>query len=265
MVLNLSKSDHGTLCHGYTWTISDEDELAEKVARVALGQYRHVAKILAGANVPGLSATADQAQAAIKLLTVDTDEDPWHRDGWVFQAISWIAACQSGKGCITRPPHIIKAHKGFDGMQLELSADLKSVVGVTVFEDKATANARKTIRDEVWPGIAALEAGERASELTHEVSAMLEARHSLDDSVDIDAAVANILWKDAKRYRVSITIGPTHNDNNSRAKLFKGFDQTASGSVARRRAETIYMPQLRLWMKSFAQKVVAKIQAVANV
>jgi hypothetical protein len=60
-------------------------------------------------------------------------------------------------------------------VQLELAADGKSVTAVIVFEDKATDNARKTIREEVWPGIVALEAGERVSELTHQTTAMLEA------------------------------------------------------------------------------------------
>ena len=153
--------------------------MAERVARVALGQYRHVARILAGANVPSPGASADQAANAIKLLTVAPGEDPWHRDGWVFQTLSWIAAQQMGHGTVTRPPQILKADKGFDGMQLELSADGKSMTAV-IIQDKATDNARKTIREEVWPGIVALEAGERASELTHQTTAMLEAQQRLD-------------------------------------------------------------------------------------
>jgi hypothetical protein len=164
MTLTLSQIDHGDLCHGWAWIVEDEDVLAERVARVALGQYRHVAKIVAGADESAPGTSKDHVAAAIKLLTVEDREDPWHRDGWIFQTISWIAAHQQAKGAITRPPHIIKAHKGFDGMQLELADGGKCVTAVVVFEDKATVNARGTIRDEVWPGIVALEAGERVTE-----------------------------------------------------------------------------------------------------
>jgi len=115
VTLTLAKTDHGDLCHGWSWTVANEDELAERIARVALGQYRHVAKILSGAGVPGPAATAEQAKAAIKLLTRGKNEEPWHRDGWIFQAISWIAANQAPSGALTRAPHIRRADKGFDG------------------------------------------------------------------------------------------------------------------------------------------------------
>src|SRR5271163_4347608 len=61
MTLTLIPIDHEDLCHGWAWTIKDELALAERVARVALGQYRHVAKILAGANVPSPGTSADHA------------------------------------------------------------------------------------------------------------------------------------------------------------------------------------------------------------
>jgi hypothetical protein len=246
------------------WSITDEDALAEQVARVALGQYRHIGKILHGANVIGAAASFDHAAAATKLLTVQPGEDPWHRDGWIFQTISWIAAHHEAKGTAIRPPHLIKAHKGFDGLQLELSADGKSVTAVVVFEDKATDKARDTIRDDVWPGIVALEDGARVTELTHEATAVLEAQQRIDSKLDVDAAIANILWKDARRYRVSITVGVTHKEETSRAKLFKGFDQKAPGDVKRRRAETIYIPDLRKWMEAFAQRVLAHVTGIST-
>ena len=111
VTLTLAKTDHGDLCHGWSWTVTNQDELAERVARVALGQYRHVAKILSGAGVPGPTANAEQAKAAIKLLTRGKNEEPWHRDGWIFQAISWIAANQAPSGALTRAPHIRRAER----------------------------------------------------------------------------------------------------------------------------------------------------------
>lgn len=265
MTLTLVPIDHGELCHGWAWTIEDEDVLAERVARIVLGQYRHVAKILTGAGVPGPVANAEQANAAIKQLTLAEGGDPWHRDGWLFQAISWIAAHQQPSASLTRMPHIRKADKGFDGMQLELNEAGTAITAVVVFEDKATDNARDTIREDVWPGIVSLEKGERLNEISQEVSGMLDARAAADPEFDLDSAIANTLWHDARRYRVSITIGDTHNDPSARAKLFKGFDDSAPGATARRRADTIYLPALRNWMAGFSSRVIIKIKAIANV
>lgn len=265
MTLKLIPIDHGELCHGWAWSIDDEDALAERVARIVIGQYRHVAKILSGAGVPGPAANAEQANAAIKQLTLAAGEDPWHRDGWLFQAISWIAAHQQPSASLTRMPHIRKADKGFDGMQLELNEAGTSVTAVVIFEDKATDHARKTIHEDVWPGIKALEKGERQNEVSQEVSGMLDARAAADPKFDLDSAIANTLWRDVRHYRVSITIGDTHNKVKARAGLFKGFDESAPGASVRRRADTIYLPAMRNWMASFAALVILKIKAIANV
>jgi hypothetical protein len=263
MTLTLAATDHGELCHGWSWTIEDQDVLAERVARLALGQYRHVALILAGATMAGPATTADHIAGATKFLTVEAGKDPWHRDGWLFQTISWIAAHQKAHGAITRPPHALKAHKGFDGMQLEIGDDGTTVVAVIVFEDKATSDAKGTIRNKVWPGIVSMEAGERLAELTHEASAMLETQQHLNPDLDIDTAVANILWQQARCYRVSITVDDIHADTDARAALFKNFDLKAPGEVKRRRAETIHIPELRIWMEAFAQRTIGLLHTLS--
>ncbi|MEP9397609.1 hypothetical protein [Mesorhizobium sp. KR2-14] len=263
MMLTLTQVDHDDLCHGWSWVVEDIDSLAQQVARVALGQFRHVSKILAGVEGAVPSTTLDHAADAIELLTVEDGEDPWHRDGWIFQTISWIAAHQNSHGAVTRPPHIIKAHKGFDGLQLELSDDGKTIAAVIIFEDKATDNARDTIRKDVWPGIAKLESGRRVNQLTQDVTAALEAQKQFDPELDIDAAISNILWKDARRYRVSITVSDTHVEAAARKRLFKGYDEQAPGDIKRRRAETIHIPKLRQWMQKFAERAIAQVKVIA--
>ena len=266
MSLTLTQIDHDDLCHG--WACDQcgriEDALAERVACIALGQYRHVARILDGANIRGPSASGDHAAAAIKLLTVEPGEDPWHRDGWMFQTISWIAAHQHRRGAVTRPPHILKAHKGFDGLQVVLSEDGKCVTAVVVFEDKATENPRDTIRDEVWPGIAALDAGERVTELTHETSAILEAQQRLDPELDVDAAIANILWKDARSYRVK------HNDRrypfrgHSACSPISGLrEEGARRHQASTRGYDLFATTSRL-DGSIAQRAIQHVKAISG-
>jgi len=189
MSLTLTPISHGTLCHGSRWTVADEDDLAGKVARLALGQARHVAAILAGIDNRPPTTRADTAAGAIKLLTVPKDKPPYHRDGWVFQAISWIAAHNAVAGAVIRAPHMIHAHKGFDGFQLKLDESGQTVSAVVIFEDKATENPRSTIAGDVWKGIRDLESGLRMNELIPEAGGLLEAHQHRFPELDIDGAV----------------------------------------------------------------------------
>lgn len=262
MTITLSATDHEDLCHGWSWTIEDEDILAERVARIALGQAKHVARVIDGLTAKPAKTTAAHTADALQKLAPDANGEPYRRDGWLFQAISWIAAHQNRKGAILRAPHIRKADHGFDGLQIELSEDKSTVTSVMIFEDKATINPRDTIRDEVWPGIAALEAGERVTELTQDVTSILEAYQAVM-TVDVEDAVDEILWKEARTYRVSITISDTHSAHAARAGLFAGFHDQAPGLISKRRAETVYFPSMRIWMANFATKVETKINEIA--
>jgi hypothetical protein len=262
VTLALQKVTTSTLCEGSEWVVVDHDVLAEQVARIAVGQFSHVSKILLGESATAAKVRAAAKKDAIGLLTLKAKEDPWHRDGWVFQAISWIAAHGDG-GVAIRAPHLIKAHKGFDGLKLELS-DAGAVTGVIVFEDKATANPRDTIRDDVWPGIAKLEEGERSNELGQEVSALLQTQLRTFPELDVEAAVEEIAWKEARRYRVAITVDKSHATPEPRLALFKGFEDKAPGAIGRRIAETMLVKDLRPWMQAFGDLVITKIKGLPD-
>lgn len=263
MTIALSATDHENLCHGWSWTIEDEDALALSVARIALGQSRHVARVIDGLTAKPVKTTAEHVADATTKLAPDADGSTFRRDGWLFQSISWIAAHQNRKGAILRLPHIRKADHGFDGLQIELSADMSTITLVVIFEDKATTSPRDTIRDDVWPDIAALEAGQRVTELTQDVTSILEA-HQHVMAIDVEDAVDEILWKEARAYRVSITVGDTHSAHKARAGLFSGYDHAAPGLVTKRRGETMYFPNMRDWMRNFSMKVEAKINEIAG-
>lgn len=268
MTLTLNKADAPKLCHGFDWVVADKDLLAEHVARLAVGQFRHVAKILHGEAAPAGKAYPEAKANAIKLLTLQPKkngtglEDPWHRDGWLFQAISWIAA-HTGGGLAIRAPHPIRAHKGFDGLQLELDI-LGDVEAVIVFEDKATEHPRKMIRDEVLPDFIAMESGERLNELSQEVAALLETQQAVYPGLDVDAAVEKIVWKEARRYRIAVTVDTPHDGDVERRALFKDYETSVGGADDRRGAETMTIPNLRTWMQNFADLAIAKIKALPD-
>lgn len=260
MPVTLTPVSHGSLCHGSRWTIGDEDELARKVARLALGQARHVAAILSGVDKTAPATRGDAAKGAIKLLTVPDGQPPYHRDGWVFQAISWIAAHRADIGAVVRAPHMIHAHKGFDGFQLKLDDAGEEITAVVIFEDKATENPRSMITGDVWKGIRDLESGGRMNELIPETGGLLEAHQQRYPNLDIDAAIERIAWEEARYFRVAVTADTSHDDDQTRAELFKGFDEVAPGQPSRRQAETMAIPKLRDWMKAFSAKAVQQIE-----
>jgi hypothetical protein len=259
MPVTLNNFSDGTLCAGYSWTINDITELADKVGRVAVGQSHHVARILAGVNVGPPATTANARSAAIQLLTVPVGSDPWHRDGWLFQTISWLAANRANPTAVIRAPHMILAHKGFDGLQLDIDASSGLVSAAVIFEDKATDNPRQTIRQEVWPEFKLLEAGDRENVLSADVSALLQTQPGIDH----DKAIESVIWKKIRHYRLSITVGADHVTPIGRKKLFKGYDKIAAGSVDRRRGEILYIEHLRPWMAALADQAISLLNSSA--
>jgi phage terminase large subunit GpA-like protein len=190
---------------------------------------------------------------------VNPGADPWHRDGLLFQAISWIAAHQSSKdkSSVFSLPHMIAAHKGFDGLEVELTRK-KELFSMVVFEDKATENPRNTITTDVWPEIKALHRGNRQSELMQELTALLQ-RAKVDDP---DAVIEAVVWNQVRKFRVSITGTEGQDQQQGFEKLFKGFDDATPGlDQLGRRAEVFCHSDIRKWMESFAIKVSQAIDA----
>lgn len=257
MAITLTPFKVGELCDGCSWTVEDVDALAEQIARVAVGQAEHVANILAQAGLAEAATTAEAIKGAVTLLTV-AGVQPYHRDGWMFQVMSWIAAHRHTPGGLIRAPHMILAHKGFDGIQIDLDKNSGAVTAVVVFEDKATENPRDTILSEVWPEFRDIEAGMKQNVLVAEVTSLLKAAPHPDPTM----AVQKVIWADARRYRVSITIENDHTTERGRVQLFSGYDKAVPGDRTRRRGETLLVPDLRAWMATLAELVIAKARAL---
>jgi hypothetical protein len=236
---------------GFVWTVEDEDELARMVARVYLGHWNHVQKILMklGKGAPPVADGAViEAKARLKV-----NGTPWHRDGLLFQAISWIAAhkLSGSTPSVISLPHLIPAHKGFDGIQIELD-EQHELRGVLVFEDKASENPRAIITSEVWPEFRLLESGARETELMQETTALLQR----GQVPDIDEIIEGIVWKKIRKFRVSVTGEPKHGTVSGFAKLFKDYEAVAPGTdPAKRRAEVICLADVRVWLSAFAKLV----------
>lgn len=238
---------------GVDWAIVDEEKAAELVARVALGQARHVSKILRSVNSTTHPAAETVRKGAINLLTANSVDDPYHRDGWLFQALAWIAAHIHRSDTVKSLPHIRPADKGFDSLELKMNKAEGTVTSVIICEQKASENPRNKIHSQVWPEVEELESGQRDNELVSDVSAILAA----SGTADPDEAVSKILWEHSRSYCVSVTIDDRYNNNAGRARLFSGYEKKVlNGGVDRRTVETFYKPEMRSWMDQFSQKAI---------
>ncbi|MGY3585542.1 hypothetical protein ACVIGB_005404 [Bradyrhizobium sp. USDA 4341] len=246
---------------GSSWTITNDDELAGLIARVALGQSRYVRRVLKETGFATPDAKETELAGALKLLTATDPKNPWHRDGWLFQVISWIAANLQDPNGLIAPPHMIHAHKGFDGVHVKVDPKTNLVTSVVICEEKATDNARKMVRDRIWKEFEGMQSGERDNELAAEVTRLLETAKG----VDVDSAVETIVWKNARYYRIAITIGDEHNDASGYQKLFDGYDAVVNGEVIRRRGEVLYLKNLRAWMAVLANRATKKATAMVAV
>ncbi|MBR9653584.1 hypothetical protein [Thalassovita aquimarina] len=268
MSISVTPFTSENLCYGATWKIDDKQQLAEQVARVALGYSRHIKKILDGINVPIPASAVSSEAGAIDLFTVE-GTDPSHRDGWLFQTISYIAAIRQDPNGIYDSPHMQHAAKGFDGLKLVVDQHSGSIASVVIFEDKATTNPRPTIATKkdakgkgvaVWDEFRDIEAGNRQPLLTDKISSLLQTV----PGVDIDQAIENIIWHETRGYRVSITVGATHSTEDGRKRLFKGYDEVVDGNLNRRQAETLHLENLRDWLSDLAERAKSEVIKACN-
>lgn len=254
----------GSLCYGHSCQIADEQKLADYIARVALGQASNVMRILKDADLLPSTPRESCISGAKKLLTKNNNKDPSHRDGWMFQVMSWIAANVAANVVTPRPiirnPHMIHAHKGFDGLQINIDPENLGNLAVVIFEDKATINPREVIRNDVWNGFKQLEKGEKDNELVAEISSLLN--NGKYNEIEVHKAIDNIMWKKIRNYRVSITVD---DDQLQLENLFKGYNDVVSGDVLRRRGEVYQIKDLRQWMDKLAQIAINIIETIAYV
>ena len=71
----------------------------------------------------------------------------------------------------------------------------------------------------------------------------------------------DIKKKEYRQYRIGITREDSHNSQEGRNSLFKGYDSCISGTdVERRTGATVYLPNLRDWMLELRQMVISKLE-----
>jgi hypothetical protein len=248
---------------GLLWSIDDEDDLAQLIAVIALGQAQHAARIIRELEPHGPAlADGDLFAGARGQMRIrgDTEEQKdvsrYHRDGFLFECISWIVAKQSATDrTFLKDPHISSTTQGLDGLMLEMHPVEPTVLQATIFEDKCTEHPRTKFRDEVMVTFAEHHASKRKRDLLANAVSLI--KESGLNGTAATVAAARVLDKAYRTYRAALTVGPNITTAARRKALFKGYKDLLDITPAQRVGATMVIDgELRAWFQSLADDVI---------
>lgn len=252
-------------CVGDRWAPQDQLQLARLVAIIAMGQATYAAHIIQELvpAAPAFTSAELRHEATIRLTVQEARQATrvgyprWQRDGFIFEAISWIAARQVlGPHTLLKEPHISSTSQGLDGLMIELSDDKSGIIATTIFEDKCTDNPRDTFSTKVMRAFADRHKNKRSAELVATASTLLRMAGIPPAAAAVLSAA--VLDRAKRRYRAAFALTQEYDSQDKRRELFEGFgaldgiphDQRIGSSF-------IVSGALRDWFDSLASSAVA--------
>lgn len=259
-------------CIGDRWTTQDDVALAKLIAIIAMGQAAYASYIL-NELIPAAPAFSDadlRQEARIRLTVQDKAVSPrigyprWQRDGFIFEAISWIAARQTyGKEVLLKDPHVSATSQGLDGLMIELAPDKSKVVITTILEDKCTDNPRTTFVQKVIPAFLDRHQNKRGAELVAAASALLRTSNIADGSAA--KLAASVMDRAQRRYRASFALPQEQDSQAERQKLFDGYNALKGLTQDRRIGATyIVKGKIRDWFDTLGAQAVKYLNELEN-
>jgi len=255
-------------CIGDNWLITDEDELARLVGLIAKAQAGHAECILRGivptAAVYSAAEEAEIRNDAIVAMTVakdatgkETDSTAkYHRDGFLFEAISWIVARrQTAPETLVRDPHVYATTQGLDGLMIELNAARDTVIKTTVIEDKCTDNQKYIFNYRTLPVLQEYHASNR--KVLESATTLLRQGVPL---ASLTVVAAQVTDKKLRAYRAGFPITTMQDDQASRAEIFARYGRIEHMAQTDRIGGTLITgANIRDWFEQFALKVIATL------
>ena len=236
-----------------------------------MGQAVHAARIIKdllpaepAINFEALKANAKQRLTVTGKTEEQKDARRYHRDGLIFEAISWIAAQQQTVGkALLRDPHISSTTQGLDGLMIEWDTAGAEVQRATIFEDKCSENPDHTFRYKIMPAFTAHHENRRASDLVATAAALLEKAGL--DGTELVKAAARILDRSYRTYRGSLAVTMADDSVERRKKIFQTYEKL-DGIKADQRvgAVLITSDDLRGWFDTFADTAIAYIDSLSK-
>ncbi|RWL47625.1 MAG: hypothetical protein EOR60_08525 [Mesorhizobium sp.] len=248
---------------GLLWSINDLSELSKLIAVIALGQAQHAARIIRELEPHGPALSDSDLFAGARgqmQIRGETDEQRkvsrYHRDGFLFECISWIVARQTATDrTYLRDPHISATTQGLDGLSIEMDPKEPIVVKTTIFEDKCTENPRQKFQQEILPTFEEHHACKRKRDLVANAVSLI--KDSGLNGTAATLAAARVLDNQFRTYRAALTVGPAITTTQRLKRLFKGYSNLADITKAQRIGATLVIDgDLREWFKELAKEVV---------
>ena len=257
-------------CMGARWLVHDETQLARLIAVIAMGQAVYAAYVLGALRpaAPKFATDSLRMEAIIKLTVQEEKQETrtgyprWQRDGFMFEAISWIAARQKhGARALIMEPHIKSTSQGIDGLLLKLSRDKSKIADVMIREDKCTDEPRDTFLQKVLPAFLEYHHDRRGAEVVAAAGVLLQiGGFDMATAATLVAAVTN---RKKRSYQASFALPTDYDSLKERKRLFKDYNKL-DGLAAKQRlgASFIVAGNLREWFDQLADKAIAFLKVI---
>ncbi len=251
-------------CIGERWVPQDDAQLAAFVAIIAMGQAAYAAHILSELvpAAPAFSTSELRDEAIVRLTVQEQKQAPrtgyprWHRDGFIFEAISWIAVrLKHGERALLLDPHVKATSQGIDGLMIRLSNDGERIARVTILEDKCTEDPRKTFLGKVIPAFLEHHRGKRSAEVVAAATVILRMEgFDPGSSATLAAAVTN---RERRAYRAAFALTEEYDSKTERKRLFKDYNKIDNIDAKQRTgASFIVDGELRDWFEYTADEAI---------
>lgn len=272
---SVADNDTCVLTH---WSVASRAEFVTALAWLYLRKPLHAARVIEGLEPGEAGLFGNVKQNVIKLLSYDvidieadlasTDEETRqsaekkrdarisHRDGLLFQHMSWIAAHLQFPSAEASPPHVRKADKGFDGFLVDVDIDNVAISRVIICEDKASISPRGLVTSKIWPDLKSIVAGERDAEALDAITPLLKSFTPEQREI----AIQQIIWNRARHFRIALTAGANQIQDGAYDHLFAGYEDNASGEVSSRLADVMPMEDVRNYLDDLAKEIIVKLE-----
>ncbi|RJL07300.1 hypothetical protein D3P06_00745 [Paracoccus aestuarii] len=272
-------------CSFAEWSIvaKDRNKLIEILAYLYLRQEENAQRVINALEPRRRTPKGRVVENVVRKLTAARPEDVelttsgtkaekeaaenrirtsiFHRDGLLFQHISWIVARQAIPHAYMTSPHVRQADKGFDGFIIELDELESGIKRIVMCEDKASTTPRKLVNSSVWPEIRMILRGDRDDEILADLVTLLK---SVPD-IDAEAAVDEMFWEGARQFRVAVATGENRRKSGSFLHIVAGFEAVAGGPLETRTAGVLPFEDVREGLALLADEVIAKVKEIAGV
>lgn len=272
-------------CDFAEWSIDNENrlKLVEVVAYLYLRQEENAQRVIGSLEPQRRVSKGKVAQNVVRKLTAphaedlellqsgnDNEKDAAkkrirtsiiHRDGLLFQHVSWVAARMAVPNGYMTAPHVRQADKGFDGFIVELDDGGEEIARIVLCEDKASNAPRGLITSNVWTDIEAILRGDRDDEILADLVTLLKSV----PGIDAEAAVDEVFWEEAREFRVAVATGEDQRKAGNFKHIVAGFEAVAGGSKTSRSAGVLAFDEVRKGLAVLAREVATKVEAIADV